>query len=65
VYFPVFFITLAVLRVLIPTLDINQQQQIGFEPATTRPELLLVFTSLVLLPPLIEEMLCRGFLFGD
>ena len=64
IYFPIFFVTLTALRLLIPTLDINQQQQIGFESATTRPELLLVFISLVLLPPLIEEMLCRGFLFS-
>lgn len=64
VYFPLFFITLTIIRVFIPTLDVNQQQQIGFESATTRPELLLVFISLVLLPPLIEEMLCRGFLFS-
>lgn len=64
VYFPIFFITLTAIRVLVPTLDINQQQQIGFESANTRPELLLVFVSLVLLPPIIEELLCRGFLFS-
>ena len=64
VYFPAYILTTVVLTQLIPSLNVDQPQQIGFQQADTRPELLLVFIALVILPPLIEEMLCRGFLFS-
>lgn len=64
VYFPAFILTTVVLTRLIPSLNVDQPQQIGFQQANTRPELLLVFIALVILPPLIEELLCRGFLLS-
>ncbi len=63
-YFPAYILTVVVLTRLIPSLNVDQPQQIGFQGASTSPELLLVFIALVVLPPLIEEMLARGFLFG-
>jgi membrane protease YdiL (CAAX protease family) len=48
---------------LLPGLDVDQEQQIGFESATGA-QLGLVFVSLVLLPPVVEEILMRGFLYG-
>ena len=44
-------------------IDLEQQQQIDFTPASTQPELLLIFVSLVVLPAFVEEVLMRGFLF--
>ncbi len=44
-------------------LDINQRQQTGFENATSGMALAVTFVSLVILPPLIEEFVMRGFLF--
>lgn len=45
--------------------DTQQEQEIGFEAAkTTGDQLLLVLISLVVLPPIVEELLFRGFLFG-
>ncbi len=63
-YFPAYILTVVVLTRLIPSLNVDQPQQIGFQGASTSPELLLVFIALVVLPPLIEEMLTRGFLFS-
>ncbi len=44
--------------------DVNQQQEIGFTTITSRLDLLLAFISLVILPPLVEEIIFRGFLFA-
>jgi membrane protease YdiL (CAAX protease family) len=43
---------------------LKQQQDIGFNRAASGLALVPIFISLVILPPLIEETLCRGFLFG-
>jgi membrane protease YdiL (CAAX protease family) len=49
-----------------PALNVNQQQQIGFSatPHHSMLELVLVFVSLVVLPPLVEEITMRGFLYS-
>ena len=47
---------------LIPGFDVNQEQEIGF----TNPagwQLILVFISLVIIPPIVEEASFRGFLY--
>ncbi len=43
--------------------DLDKKQELGFESIVTVPEKLLAFASLVILPPLVEETLFRGFLF--
>lgn len=63
-YLPAYILTVVVLTRMIPSLNVDQPQQIGFQGAPTGPELLLVFIALVVMPPLIEEMLTRGFLFS-
>lgn len=64
VYFVLYLIGLAIIKALIPSLDLDQKQEIGFETTTTGLPLLLVFASLVILPPVTEEIVARGFLFG-
>lgn len=64
VYLPIYIASLMVITRFIPTLNVDQEQQLGFDKANTPPELLLVFISLVIFPPLIEEILARGFLYG-
>jgi membrane protease YdiL (CAAX protease family) len=44
--------------------DTSQQQQTGFESARSTTDLLLTFVSLVILPPIVEEIVMRGFLFS-
>lgn len=66
------YIPYMVLLVLVMTLvksytsiDLEQRQQIGFESAKSNIDLILTFVSLVVLVPLAEEIMFRGFLFSS
>lgn len=61
-YLPFFLILASVLSILIPGLD-DGKQALGFDDADKSIELVLVFLSLVVLPPIVEEILFRGFVF--
>lgn len=63
-YLPLFIAVTVGLTQLLPGLDVDQEQQIGFDNVAGTPELALVFVSLVVLPPLVEEILMRGFLYS-
>lgn len=62
VYFIVLIISVGIVSWLIPSVDVDQAQQIGFESASG-PNLIFVFLTLVVLPPIAEEIIFRGFLF--
>jgi len=47
-----------------PGFDVTQSQDIGFSNLTNMNELALAFIALVILAPLAEELLFRGYLFG-
>lgn len=67
VYIVYFVLALAVVglaKFLIPDLDVDQDQQIGFENAVGFVELSMVFAALVVLPSIVEEIMVRGFLYG-
>lgn len=49
---------------LIPGFDTEQPQDVGFEDVTTVIEYVMAFVGLVILPPIFEEVLFRGYLFG-
>lgn len=57
------FIVAALVEKYLPQIDTEQRQELGFDTSVAGPELVLIFMSLVILPPLIEEILVRGFLF--
>ncbi len=62
-YFLLFFgISLGV-KSLIPGLNLDQEQEIGFARGSTGLALWLIFVSLVILPPITEEIMIRGFLY--
>ncbi|HSX53548.1 MAG TPA: type II CAAX endopeptidase family protein [Patescibacteria group bacterium] len=63
IYFILYIAIVDLAKALVPHLDLNQQQQLGFKDAH-RLQLLPVFVSLVLLPPFVEELLVRGFLYS-
>jgi membrane protease YdiL (CAAX protease family) len=63
VYFVFYVALLAGLTAIFSGLDINQQQELGFDKFQEGVALALTFTSLVILPPLVEEFVMRGFLF--
>jgi membrane protease YdiL (CAAX protease family) len=63
VYFVVYAVLLSIATHLFPSLNVNQKQQLGFNNATGTINLWLAFVSLVVLPPLAEETVFRGFVF--
>jgi uncharacterized protein len=62
-YIAGYAVLLAAVTALVPSLDVEQKQQLGFQDTQAGLELLLTFISLVVLPPLVEEFVMRGFLF--
>jgi membrane protease YdiL (CAAX protease family) len=42
-----------------------QQQQLGFQAVQPPVDLILTFISLVIIPPIVEEIVMRGFLFSS
>jgi membrane protease YdiL (CAAX protease family) len=63
-YFVLYMIILTVVHIAVPGLDINQKQELGFDTGSGGIALVLAFISLVVLPPLVEEFVMRGFLFS-
>ncbi len=63
IYILLFIVLTAIAKAVYPALDLEQEQQIGFEANQGVFNLLLAGISLVVLPPIIEELLCRGFLY--
>lgn len=49
---------------LLPFVDATQVQETGFSQLASRPEYILAFISLVIVAPVAEEILFRGYLFG-
>lgn len=64
VYYVLFVIVTSVVYSLFPSFDINQKQEIGFSTDVRAVLLPLVFVSLVVVPAVSEEILCRGFLYS-
>jgi len=64
IYFSASALLSSVVAKLIPALNLDQQQQIGFQQASSAPQLVLVFIALVIFPPFVEELVFRGFLFS-
>lgn len=63
VYFVIFAIVLVTATQLIPGLNVEQEQQLGFDNVTGTAALIMTFVSLVILPPLVEEIVVRGLIF--
>lgn len=49
---------------LFPDFNFNEAQEIGFKNLTYRYEYILAFFTLVVIAPVAEEMLFRGYLYG-
>jgi membrane protease YdiL (CAAX protease family) len=63
-YLILYLLTVSVVTHFVPGLDINQEQQLGFDHVVGSGELVMAFISLVVLPPLVEEIMVRGFLYS-
>lgn len=49
---------------VIPGFDVNEAQDVGFTDLTLQYEYVLAFLTLVVLAPVAEELLFRGYLYG-
>lgn len=56
-------VLLGLATLLFPSINIDQEQQLGFANQQSPLGLVLTFMALVVLPPLAEEIVVRGFLF--
>lgn len=64
-YFVMYIIVLIVVSKFIPGLNLEQKQELGFNNTARGHDLWFIFASLVILPPLVEEIVMRGFLFTN
>jgi membrane protease YdiL (CAAX protease family) len=48
---------------LFPSIDLDQEQQIGFESANSFIQIAIAFLALVVFAPISEEILFRGYIF--
>lgn len=64
IYFALYVALATAIYLFVPGIDVDQEQDIGFEGASGLLGLGLTFVSLVVIPPLVEEFLFRGFLFS-
>jgi len=64
-YYVLYLLTVGVVSHFVPSLNVNQQQDIGFTNVHGAAQLILTFISLVMLPPLTEEIMVRGFLYSS
>lgn len=63
VYFVLALIATIVVKEVLPSVDFEQSQELGISLSTTGWALLPVFLTLVVVPPVAEEIVCRGFLY--
>lgn len=57
-------IVISTLANFVPAFDVQQAQDVGFDQLTYRYEYILAFITLVVIAPVAEEILFRGYLYG-
>jgi hypothetical protein len=62
IYFGCLIAAMLILGATTP-IDLDQKQELGFDNVFSPIEKLMALISLVLLPPLVEEIVFRGFMF--
>lgn len=63
IYFIATILVMAAVSALLPVVDLNQRQDLGIDKNLYGTDLIPVFITLVLIPPIVEEMATRGFLY--
>jgi membrane protease YdiL (CAAX protease family) len=64
IYLILSLVLMLVVSAVVPSFNINQAQDTGFSGVNQQYELILAFLTLVVLAPVAEEVLFRGYLFG-
>ncbi len=65
IYYPIYIISITVATSLFHSLNVSQQQDLGFGNVHGVAQLVVTFISLVILPPITEEIMVRGFLYSS
>ena len=66
IYYALYIIVvIPVVTHFIPSLNIDQQQEIGFNNVHGFAQLFITFVSLAIIPPISEEIMVRGFLYSS
>lgn len=63
VYFGIYAV-ITVLADQFTPVNVDQEQNIGFESAQSTSSLIWTYVSLAIIPPIVEEIMFRGFLYG-
>lgn len=66
-YVPYILVSIAItvmVTLFVPGFDVAEQQELGFDSLQGSLEFVLAFIALVVLAPIAEELLFRGYLFG-
>lgn len=64
-YFIIYLLAVKLVSVLFSGFDPNQQQEIGFDSVKGPLELTLTFIGLVMVTPIVEEIIFRGFIYSS
>lgn len=65
IYLAVYIGAFVVISNFVPGIDVNQEQDVGFNQVQGGLALIMTFISLVILPPIVEEIIMRGFIFSS
>jgi membrane protease YdiL (CAAX protease family) len=63
-FYVILIVSTIILAYLIPSFDVDQAQDVGFNTLNTSTDRLIAFIALVLIPPIGEEILMRGYLYS-
>lgn len=64
IYLMLYVVIITVVKMLVPAINLDQQQDLGVTAPQNLTEILLVFVTLVVLPPIVEETIFRGFMYS-
>lgn len=66
--FVIYFIATAIVMIIVgqlfPSLNLDQAQNVGFDKLSEHYQYVLAFLTLVVIAPIAEEVLFRGYLYG-
>lgn len=65
VYYVILVVTVFLVQVLIPAVDVNQAQDLGLNGRYDTLQLVFIFICLAGLAPLAEEIIFRGFIYSS
>lgn len=64
-YFACLIVTIMVIDALVPSFNLDEAQELGITQPDTLLEYMGIFLVLVVIPPVTEELIFRGFMFSS